>query len=296
MCGCYYAGILDSGGNTVVEYLYNAWGQEVGRGGSMWQTLGELNPFRYRGYYYDIETGFYYLNSRYYDPEIGRFLNADGLIYCKDAIPVNLFKYCDNSPVASSDPNGFWTIGIGVTGNGTLGAGYCYQSGWYWDGHGWPKMLESHSFQAGASCDIGGALFLQWTNLESVDQLLGDGYSAGASIGAKPYFGADLVYQGGKEHEYDDPIGFQLQGGVGAGVDIHGNWTKTSECKSRDIFHTATNRALERTAVCTDIQRCIGLTKVEYNTLKNCAERHDYYTYEQIRPLANYLFPIKGMR
>ena len=95
----------------VVEYLYDAWGQEVGRGGTMWQTLGERNPFRYRGYYYDTESGLYYLNSRYYDPQTCRFINADGYIDNAQGIhSQNMFAYCMNNPVMYSDPSGHSAI------------------------------------------------------------------------------------------------------------------------------------------------------------------------------------------
>ena len=63
------------------------------------------NPFRYRGYYYDIETGLYYLNSRYYNPEWGRFLNADACLY-SSMLGFNLFAYCENNPVNYIDPYG----------------------------------------------------------------------------------------------------------------------------------------------------------------------------------------------
>ena len=98
-------GILDSDGNQVVEYVYDAWGQEVGRGGTMWQTLGERTPFRYRGYYYDTESGLYYLNSRYYDPEISRFLNADAILIGMAFRGLNLF-ICNNNPVNCDDSTG----------------------------------------------------------------------------------------------------------------------------------------------------------------------------------------------
>ncbi len=73
--------------------------------------MGNINPLRYRGYYYDTETGFYYLNSRYYDPETGRFINADGVIGSnQDLISYNLYAYCGNNPVNRSDPSGaFWS-------------------------------------------------------------------------------------------------------------------------------------------------------------------------------------------
>ena len=69
--------ILDGAGNVVVSYAYDAWGQPIGKNGSMASTLGTLNPFRYRGYVFDEETGLYYLRSRYYNAERCRFLNAD---------------------------------------------------------------------------------------------------------------------------------------------------------------------------------------------------------------------------
>ena len=73
----------------------------------MAETLGQANPFRYRGYYYDTESGFYYLNSRYYDPEIGRFINADGYLSTGVGITgTNMFAYCNNNPVLFEDSNG----------------------------------------------------------------------------------------------------------------------------------------------------------------------------------------------
>ena len=60
--------IVDGGGNQVVEYTYDAWGRPLSKTGTKADTLGTLNPFRYRGYVYDEETGLYYLRSRYYNP------------------------------------------------------------------------------------------------------------------------------------------------------------------------------------------------------------------------------------
>ena len=75
--------------------------------GTLASTVGQINPFRYRGYYYDTETGFYYLQTRYYDPEVGRFLNADGIIGANGGIiGLNSFAYCSNNPVGFSDPSG----------------------------------------------------------------------------------------------------------------------------------------------------------------------------------------------
>ena len=73
-------GLVDSTGEKVVFYTYNPWGELGDINGSLASTLGDLNPLRYRGYVYDTETGLYYLNSRYYNPVWGRFINADNQI------------------------------------------------------------------------------------------------------------------------------------------------------------------------------------------------------------------------
>ena len=105
-------GIVNSSGVQVVEYLYDAWGRQVSITGSMASTVGRLNPFRYRGYVYDDETGLYYLRSRYYNPEWGRFINADTLMgQVGGTFSHNLFAYCGNSPVNKVDPSGFVSIG-----------------------------------------------------------------------------------------------------------------------------------------------------------------------------------------
>ena len=96
--------IYDTAGNRVVTYTYDAWGKILSVTGTAANTIGRYNPFRYRGYYYDNETGFYYLNSRYYDPNVGRFLNADGYINANgDLIGFNMFAYCINNPVMYHD-------------------------------------------------------------------------------------------------------------------------------------------------------------------------------------------------
>ena len=92
----------------VVEYKYDTWGRVIGMEGSDYgKWVGSLNPFRYRGYYYDDETGMYYLITRYYNPEWGRFLNADGDVAAGvNNSTNNLYAYCSNNPVNFADPNG----------------------------------------------------------------------------------------------------------------------------------------------------------------------------------------------
>ena len=102
-------GIIDSSGTRVVEYTYGAWGDILSITGTMADTIGQKNPLRYRGYYYDAETGFYYLQSRYYDAEICRFLNADGYVSTGQGIVGNnMFVYCGNNPVNRADTTGMF--------------------------------------------------------------------------------------------------------------------------------------------------------------------------------------------
>ena len=94
-------------GTVVVEYTYDAWGNVLSITGMYADTLGVNNPIRYRGYYQDFETGFYYLQSRYYDPAVRRFINADNVLYTgNDFIGLNLYSYCGNNPVDRIDDEG----------------------------------------------------------------------------------------------------------------------------------------------------------------------------------------------
>ena len=96
-------------GGSGAQYAYDAWGNILVMSG----TLAELNPLRYRGYVYDQETGFYYLNSRYYDPAVGRWLNPDdtaNLGVEEVMLSYNLFAYCLNNPVNRFDVDGNWSL------------------------------------------------------------------------------------------------------------------------------------------------------------------------------------------
>ena len=95
----------------VAHYAYDAWGNTQIL--SETDKIGSLNPFRYRGYYFDIETKLYYLISRYYDPETCRFISADGIEYLDPETlgGLNLYAYCCNNPVMGYDPEGTWNWG-----------------------------------------------------------------------------------------------------------------------------------------------------------------------------------------
>ena len=100
-------GIVDINGVVVVQYTYDAWGNPLSTSGTMASTLGSANPLRYRGYIYDTETGLYYLQSRYYNPTWGRFINSDVVMGINSDIGTyNLFSYCGNNPVNRYDNGG----------------------------------------------------------------------------------------------------------------------------------------------------------------------------------------------
>ena len=99
--------LIDKTGATVVEYTYDSWGKLLSTSGSLASTLGKNNPFRYRGYIYDEETGFYYLQSRYYNPEVGRFISADVLLSTgQGVLGHNAYAYCGNNPASRIDTEG----------------------------------------------------------------------------------------------------------------------------------------------------------------------------------------------
>lgn len=92
----------------MVEYVYDTWGKKASTTGSLAGTLGLFQPFRYRGYVYDWETGFYYLQSRYYDPTTDRFISADILLSTgQGVLGHNCYAYCLDNPASLADYTGF---------------------------------------------------------------------------------------------------------------------------------------------------------------------------------------------
>ena len=115
----------------IATYSYDPWGKAtatVNTGSQITnndRTLANINPLRYRGYYQDVETGFYYLQSRYYDPVIGRFINADlpeyAALSATDITGTNLFAYCKNDPINHADEDGEWlNLVIGAVVGGVI--------------------------------------------------------------------------------------------------------------------------------------------------------------------------------
>ena len=104
---------------VAANYTYDAWGKcTVKDADGVVKTasdfVGNINPYRYRGYYYDVETGLYYLQSRYYDAEVGRFINGDVpnllTVFAQGLVYTNLYSYCNNTPVNNRDTSGYWVI------------------------------------------------------------------------------------------------------------------------------------------------------------------------------------------
>ena len=113
--------IVDESKNIVATYRYDPFGKILNL--SSLTNIGKLNPFRYRGYYYDTESGLYYVSSRYYNPEVGRYLNADGYVSTGQGIlGNNMFAYCGNNPVNNCDPSGQFFISALLVGGLVLGS------------------------------------------------------------------------------------------------------------------------------------------------------------------------------
>ena len=108
--------VVDANGNSMAWFDYDAWGNVLGEGG----VLPQIVPFRYRGYYYDRETGFYYLQSRYYDPDTMRFINADDYeiyaVLMNDTAQLYMYNYCNNNPVMYTDPSGTFVLTLMIIG------------------------------------------------------------------------------------------------------------------------------------------------------------------------------------
>ena len=134
--------ITDQNANVVARYSYDAWGVPTILSDGT-DVIANVNPFRYRSYYYDTEIAKYYLQSRYYDAMVGRWINADEAAYLganETVLGYNLFTYCESNPVTNIDPDGHLVItttmlifaGIGALVLGTIGGigGYHLSKKW----------------------------------------------------------------------------------------------------------------------------------------------------------------------
>ena len=199
--------LIDNNGNTVVEYYYDAWGNhkvvdEKGDEITDQDDIGNLNPFRYRGYYYDTETGLYFLQTRYYAPEVGRFLNRDSVQYADPETinGLNLYAYCLNNPVEYADPTGneeipWWgklLIGIGFIVVGaavtalTAGTGVGFLSAF-------GSALLSSTIQVGISTGISSVIS------GTLSAINGNGFLSGFTEGLVDGFMWGGIFAGGSQ-------------------------------------------------------------------------------------------------
>lgn len=113
--------LTDSTGSNVAQYEYDSWGNIINKSGS----LSDINPYRYAGYRFDPETNFYYLMSRYYNPELGRFISMDSFLgYDDEPLSLNLYSYTHNNPLNFTDQAGFARTHDGFgSGSGGYGGG-----------------------------------------------------------------------------------------------------------------------------------------------------------------------------
>ena len=151
--------IYTSPTNVVARYHYGPWGELLyitnGSNANVSSDpthIANINPIRYRGYYYDTETGFYFLQSRYYDPQTHRFINADGYISTGQGIlGYNMYAYCGNNPINMADPSGEIAVTtlilIGSIVAGTLVAGHTAATSYKYTG----KVDIGNTLLAGAS-------------------------------------------------------------------------------------------------------------------------------------------------
>ncbi len=230
-------------GTLVARYSYDPYGRPVSMTNASGTTISQTaynvaayNPFRYRGYRYDGETGLYYLQSRYYDPETCRFINADSYASTGQGLAgCNMFAYCNNNPTTYEDQTGEKTITIGAGANLTAILGFSVGIGISFDFSGNIAIQYSYSVPKSSQemsiglLDIGAAIQVQYTNAETVDDLNGISSYIGGSGGVLGYGGVDVISSAPvADMSGDGEIdGFQVSVGVGVGVDMHVSQTKT---------------------------------------------------------------------
>ena len=204
-------GIFDADMNLIGEYVYDAWGNcTIEATGADNIEIMETNPFRYRGYYWDKELNFYYLQTRYYDPQTGRFINADnvgyGLTQFELLNGLNLYSYCLNNPIGYTDESGSSLILIGLilgaiiggTAGGVIVNKKAKESGAEgWELVGWTVLgvfggaLAGGALGAGAGALVGGAAAAGTAIGGSL--ATGGAFAGGAAVAGTALVGAGVV-------------------------------------------------------------------------------------------------------
>ena len=208
-------GMLDSSGNLVVEYKYDAWGKPVSVRTltTAYDTLAQLNPFRYRGsgYVYDYEIEVYYIEKRYYDPRIARFINSDNLIADISALANNTqnsFAYCLNNPIVAKDIKVEKTKGVCLELSGALGVRLGGGVQLVCDDKGNVGIALFGEAGAGTPSFSIGLSYVE-TNAETIWDLEGVGFTIGGS-GGVGYLSGGYDIIGGSSRDGSPVIGSQV--------------------------------------------------------------------------------------
>ena len=272
-------GIFDTDMNLIGEYVYDAWGNcTIEASGADNIEIMETNPFRYRGYYWDKELNLYYLQTRYYDPQTGRFINADGIEYALEQLQqlngLNLYAYCFNNPIMGVDEDGTipkwlaWaltglavvaavavsiaTVGIGVAVGATvIGFSVGFTSSvvgqYHANGKDWLKVNFKMAAYDGMIGAVNGAIATTGIGLIGSVTL-------GAVSGGLSSIGSDILFNDG-EIQWDN-FGWSVLGGAvsglisgaGAKKDIlklqHSNKILNSTIKNNTVRHIARQTAV----------------------------------------------------
>lgn len=214
--------IYNNLGNLQCRYVYDAWGNHKVYNASGSEigaeviNIGNINPIRYRGYYWDKEFGLYYLQSRYYDPKIGRFISADSVDYLdpEDVAGLNLYSYCNNNPVMSTDPGGHFVISTLLIG-ALIGAVACFGASVLSQSLTGDKKINWG--QVALDTVIGGISgALGASGINQVTSII-----AGGVLGVAGSVGGDLIASNGDWSEVNVWKAI-VMGGVGA---LIGSWT-----------------------------------------------------------------------
>ena len=236
--------IVDTSGTVVANYFYDAWGKVTNSG----TIIGLYNPIRYRGYYYDTDTGFYYLQSRYYDPAVKRFISADdtdNLGANGDFTSLNLYAYCGNNPVMGYDPMGKWTISWGGNVSACCFIGVSCSWNLVIDSSGNVafQVSKSNLFKKGGygagimmgTPSISASNAFTWTKYDTYESLEGEGLSLGFSA-AK--LGGELILPMSGEFDVD---GFSISRGEGLSLwgDVHVTASMTETKWNFNIYEVA---------------------------------------------------------
>ena len=236
--------IYDGNGNVVAKYEYDVWGNVLTVSNASNQEITDpnhianLNPFRYRSYYYDSESGLYYLMSRYYDPVTHRFVNADGYFQSGDGIlDTNMNAYCRNNPLNNIDKYGTLVTTIGLNVFGCFGVPACFSIYMAVDDYGNYGFYYSYcDYQESGGVGIMSisattSLNIIW-DAETIDDLDKSYQYWGGSFGEVFSIGADAILL----EEYETLSGLSFSFGIGAGIDWAHAYTTTNQTifKSND--------------------------------------------------------------